>query len=117
MKRTHPKIDFGAALAKLADFPGNPMASNVISDRLQALKGNSLLALVARECVKTNNLTGAINLILESDKDNKQLAERVFGADLIREVKEFVRERRAESVDDIPAQLYKSPGMFGYLAD
>jgi len=82
MKRTHPKIDYGAALSKLAEFPGNPMASNVISDRLQALPGEDMLSNTIREAAQNGNLTGAIKLVLGCVADNKRMARETCGAGL-----------------------------------
>ncbi len=116
MRKTDKRINYEKHLRDM-QFPGNPMLIHRIQDAILALTGGDHLSNTAREAAQNKQLKGAINLIRECSIDNKRMALELFGNKLVADVLEYWEDNQPQPIDDMPVELYKAPGLFGYLAD
>ena len=118
------KINLGHAFdcLKSGNFPGSPMAIHRIQDALCGLQGNdNFLKNVIRETA-AKNIDGAIKLVLEGYTDNREMMEGTIGKELMEEILTFVKNRADcfpsnQPENDIPADMFRQPGLWGYLGD
>jgi len=113
--------NLGAAFEKFkadADiFPQNPFALERIKRQLQELKDGSLLAIAVRDAAKIDDLTGALKLVMQCVTDNPRIAIETFGAELVKEIKEFVRAAKKEQRQQETTTDNYAFGLYGYMGD
>ena len=112
--------NLGAAFEKFkADiFPQNPFALERIKQQLQELKDGSLLAITVRDAAKIDDLTGALKLVMQCVTDNPRIAIETFGAELVKEIKDFVRAAKKEQrLQESEFNNYSTISPFGDMGD